>query len=126
MIFGGIKKYVRCTTWTTTKRPQKNVDRNIWLAVVWRSSSGKSLTAFYHSHFLPTRWNIDFRIAGYSAYCRNGWMTREEALQLMQKPPHIEEDLVEYVKKRLGFSDENFDDYDDLKTYKDYKTYKKP
>jgi len=84
-------------------------------------------TAFYHSYFLPTRWGIDFRIAGYSAYCRNGWMTREEALKLMQEPPHIEEDLVDYVKKRLGFSDQEFERLMTLpkKTYKDYKTYKR-
>lgn len=54
-------------------------------------------------------------------------MTREDALQLMQEPPHIEEDLVEYVKKRLGFSNSEFDRLMTLpkKTYKDYKTYKK-
>lgn len=83
-------------------------------------------TAFYHSYFLPVRWGIDFRIAGYSAYCRNAWMTREEALRLMQEPPHIEPDLVDFVKKRLGFSDAEFAVLMNLpkKTYKDYKTYK--
>lgn len=84
-------------------------------------------TAFYHSYFLPTRWGIDFRIAGYSAYCRNGWMTREEALRLMDEPPYIEPGLVDFVKKRLGFSDEEFERLMTLpkKTYKDYPTYKK-
>lgn len=84
-------------------------------------------TAFYHSYFLPHRWNIDFRIAGYSAYCRNGWMEREEALELMRQPPHIEEDLVEFVKKRLRFSDEQFEALMNLprKSYRDFKTYKK-
>jgi len=83
-------------------------------------------TAFYHSYFLPVRWDIDFRIAGYSCYCRNGWMSREQALELMQQPPHIEPDLVEFVKKRLGFSDAEFEALMNLpkKTYKDYPTYK--
>lgn len=83
-------------------------------------------TAFFHSYFFPKRWNIDFRIAGYSAYCRNGWMTREEALRLMQEPPYIEPDLVDFVKKRLGFTDQEFEALMNLprKTYKDYKTYK--
>lgn len=83
-------------------------------------------TAFYHSHFLPTRWNIDFRIAGYSAYCRKGWMSREEALRLMSEPPHIEADLVEFVKKRLGFSDAEFDRLMTLPkiTYREFATYK--
>ena len=54
-------------------------------------------------------------------------MTREEALQLMQESPHIEDDLVEYVKKRLGFSDAEFERRMDWpkKSYKDYKTYKR-
>jgi N-acetyl sugar amidotransferase len=84
-------------------------------------------TAFYHSYFLPTRWNIDFRIAGYSAYCRNGWMTREEALRLMSEPPHIEAGLVNFVQKRLGFSEDEFERLMTMpqKTYKDYITYKK-
>lgn len=84
-------------------------------------------TSFYHSYFLPNRWNIDFRIAGYAAYCRNGWMSREEALHLMNQPPHLEEGLLDFVKKRLGFSEEEFDNLMSLpkKTYKDYITYKK-
>ena len=84
-------------------------------------------TAFVHSYFFPNRWGIDFRIAGYSAYCRNGWMTREEALALMNEPPYIESDLVDFVKKRLEFSDAEFEQIMHLpkKTFKDYKTYKK-
>jgi N-acetyl sugar amidotransferase len=83
-------------------------------------------TAFYHSYFLPTRWNIDFRIAGYSAYCRNGWMTRDEALHLMSEQPYLEDDLLDYVKKRLEFSEGEFEQLMHLpkKTYQDYKTYK--
>jgi hypothetical protein len=97
----------------------------------WKWYGGHHLenrfTAFYHSYFLPRRWNIDFRIAGYSAYCRNGWMTREDALRLMQEPPYMEPDLLDYVIKRLGFSHEEFDALMALpkRTYKDFKTYKK-
>jgi hypothetical protein len=70
---------------------------------------------------------MDFRIAGYSAYCRNGWMTREEALRLMDEPPHIEPGLVDFLKKRLGFSGSEFEGLMTMpkKTYKDYDTYKK-
>jgi len=84
-------------------------------------------TAFAHSYFFPRRWDMDFRIAGYSAYCRNGWMTREEALSLMSEPPHLEPGLLEFLKKRLGFSDAEFEALMTMpkKTYKDYKTYKR-
>jgi N-acetyl sugar amidotransferase len=84
-------------------------------------------TAFVHSYFFPSRWDTDFRIAGYSAYCRNGWMTQAQALKLMSEQPHLEEGLLDFVKKRLGFSEEEFNNLMSLpkKTYKDYLTYKK-
>ncbi|ODS09943.1 hypothetical protein VSF3289_00181 [Vibrio scophthalmi] len=83
--------------------------------------------AFVHSYFFPKRWNIDFRVVGYSAYCRDGRMTREEALKLMKEEPHIEHGLVDYLKKRLNLSDEDFDDLMTLPKshYTEYKNYKK-
>lgn len=84
-------------------------------------------SSFFHSYFFPTRWQSDFRIAGYSAYCREGDMTREKALALMAEPPHIEEGLLDYYKKRLNLSDEEFDRLMNLpkKHYSEFKTYKK-
>lgn len=84
-------------------------------------------TAFFHSYFFPKRWHSDFRIVGYSAYCRDARMTREEALELMKEEPHIEPGLVEYYKKRLNLSDEEFERLmtQPKKYYTDFKTYKK-
>ena len=84
-------------------------------------------TAFYHSYFLPKRFGIDQRLNGYSALIRSGQMTREEGLKAMQEPAYLEPEIIELVKKRLGFSDEEFQGLMNLprKTYKDYKTYKK-
>ena len=83
--------------------------------------------SFLHSYFFPKRWNIDFRIAGYSAYCRDGRMSRDEALDLMNKDPHIEDGLLDYMKTRLKLSDQEFDHLMSLpkKHYSDFKTYKK-
>lgn len=128
MLFGGIKKIRPLYYMDYDKEAAK---RLLTEKYGWQWYGGHHLenrfTAFYHSYFLPTRWNIDFRIAGYSAYCRNGWMTREEALRLMNEPPHIEAGLVDFVKKRLGFSDAEFDRMMSLpkKTYKEYRTYKR-
>lgn len=128
MVFGQIKKIRPLYYMDYDKEAAK---RLLTKTYGWQWYGGHHLenrfTAFFHSHFLPRRWGIDFRIAGYSAYCRNGWMTREEALRLMREPAHIEPDLVEFVKKRLGFSDAEFDALMNLpkKTYKDYKTYKR-
>ncbi|MDO8943271.1 MAG: N-acetyl sugar amidotransferase [Desulfobacterales bacterium] len=128
MLFGGIKKIRPLYYMDYDKEAAKKL---LTEKYGWQWYGGHHLenrfTAFYHSYFLPTRWDIDFRIAGYSAYCRNGWMTREEALRLMDEPPHIEAGLVDFVKKRLGFSEEEFERLMTMpkKTYKDYVTYKK-
>jgi len=84
-------------------------------------------TAFFHSYFFPKRWQSDFRIVGYSAYCRDGRMSREEALELMKEEPHIEPGLVEYYKKRLNLSDEEFEHLMTIpkKYFTDFQTYKK-
>lgn len=127
MIFGGIKSIRPIYYMDYDKEAAKKMLAEKY---GWQWYGGHHLenrfTAFVHSYFFPTRWNIDFRIAGYSAYCRNGWMTREEALRLMQEPPYIEPDLVDFVKKRLGFSDAEFEQIMNLpkKSFHDYRTYK--
>lgn len=84
-------------------------------------------TAFYHSYFIPKRFGYDMRRLGYGAACRSGRMSQDEALSLLKEPPYMEEELLEYVKKRLGFSEVEFEQLMNLpkKTYRDYSTYKK-
>lgn len=128
MLFGRIKKIRPLYYMDYDKEAAKKLLSEKY---AWQWYGGHHLenrfTTFFHSFFLPARWGIDFRIAGYSAYCRNGWLTREEALNLMKEPPHIESGLVDLVKKRLGFSEEEFEYLMNLpkKSYKDYVTYKK-
>jgi hypothetical protein len=54
-------------------------------------------------------------------------MTREEGLRLINEPPYLNPKIVELVKKRLGFSDAEFEKIMNLpkKTYRDFKTYKR-
>jgi N-acetyl sugar amidotransferase len=128
MLFGRIKKIRPLYYMDYDKEAAKKL---LTEKYGWQWYGGHHLenryTAFVHSYFFPRRWDMDFRIAGYSAYCRNGWMTREEALRLMDEPPHIEPGLVAFLKKRLGFSDSEFEGLMTMpkKTYKDYDTYKK-
>ena len=84
-------------------------------------------TAFYHSYFIPRRWGLDFRINGYAGLVRSGQMTREEGLVLLAEAPYLEPDLLQYVKKRLGYSDGEFERVMTLpkQTFRDYETYKK-
>ncbi|MFQ5468993.1 MAG: N-acetyl sugar amidotransferase [Gammaproteobacteria bacterium] len=87
-------------------------------------------TAFYHQYFLPMRFGIDARLLGYCALMRSGQMTREEGLELMSKRPYESPDaleIVELVKKRLGYSNEEFIRIMNApkRTYKEFKTYKR-
>ena len=128
MLFGGIKKVRPLYYMDYDKEAAKKL---LTAKYGWQWYGGHHLenrfTAFVHSYFFPVRWATDFRIAGYSAYCRNGWMTREQALLMMQEPPFIEPELVNFVKKRLGYSDAEFESLMHLpkKTYRDFPTYKK-
>ena len=83
-------------------------------------------TAFYHSYFLPKRWGIDMRILGYSGLVRSGQMERGEAERQMALEPHLDDDILELVKKRLEFSDEEFDAVMALpkRHYSEFPTYK--
>jgi N-acetyl sugar amidotransferase len=68
-------------------------------------------TRFYQAHVLPTKFGVDKREAHLSSLIRSGQMTRDEALAELQKPLYDEETLREhstYVRKKLGFSDEEW------------------
>lgn len=84
-------------------------------------------TAFYHSYFIPKRFGYDMRMLGYAAACRTGHMTQADALARLKEDPYLEPELLEYVKKRLGYSDAEFERVMNLpkKSYRDYPTYKK-
>lgn len=83
-------------------------------------------TAFYHSYFLPRRFGIDQRVNGYNALVINGQMDKEEALKKLSGLPHYSNEDLNYVKKRLGYSDERFEELMNapLKYFTDFKTYK--
>lgn len=85
------------------------------------------MSAFMHSYLLPNKFNIDQRNNSLSALARNGFMSRSEALKIYNTPPFIEDELVNYFKKRLDITDVEFVDImkRPTKNYKQYRTYKK-
>lgn len=85
------------------------------------------ISAFSHSYFLPKRFGTDQRNNSISASVRAGIITREEGLKEYASDPYIEPELINYFKKRLQLSEEEFDKAMNApkKTYKDFKTYKK-
>ena len=84
------------------------------------------MTAFNHSVYFPQKFKFDQRDNSLSAAVRAGVMRREDAIKEFATPPHVEPDLVNYFKKRLGFTDEEYNSImsGEKKNYRDYKTYK--
>ena len=84
-------------------------------------------TAFYHTHFLPTRFGINFRQIELSALVRSGQMDRTVAAAQFIEPRVGDPELIALVKKRMGFDDAEFERVMTMpkKMYTDYPTYKR-
>ena len=67
------------------------------------------MSAYAHSVYLPSKFNTDMRNNTLSALVRSGRMTQKFALEEYDKPPIIENGLVEYFKKRLKLSSEEYE-----------------
>jgi hypothetical protein len=75
------------------------------------------------SYVFRVKFNMDRRKFNYSALIRSGQMTRERALELIQKPYVIEDEkVINLCIKRLGLTREEFDGFVAAppKTFRDY------
>lgn len=97
----------------------------------WQWYGGKHgenrYTTFFIYYYLPNKFNINFSLLEYSGLIRSGQISREEALKKIQELKQLDtRETVQLVKKRLGFTEEEFDKIMKLpiKTYRHYKTYK--
>lgn len=83
-------------------------------------------TAFFQSYILTRKFNIDKRKLHYSAKVRNGQITREEALKVIEKDPFTGgKELIDYCLKKLDLTQQEFVEImkSPIKSFKDYKTY---
>lgn len=82
-------------------------------------------THFFQSYLCPTKFNIDERIIEYSALIRSGQLTREEALEKIQKPLTFDKEMINYVISKLGLTQLEFQEIlvDPPKSFLDYPTY---
>lgn len=82
--------------------------------------------AFQHSVLGPQKFGIDSRANSLSASVRSGKISRQEALDELAGPPVVEEGLVDYMRKRMGFSEAEYDQimHAPIKTWQDFPTYK--
>lgn len=137
MAFGD---FLRWSTWNAIERTRPlywldyhKEDAKQFLAETygWKWYGGHHLenrfTAFYHSYFLPKRWGINFRQIELSALVRSGQLERDTAIEQFLAPRQGDAELIAMVKKRLGFSDEEFDAVMSMpkRSYREFGTYKK-
>jgi N-acetyl sugar amidotransferase len=98
----------------------------------WKYYGGHHLenrmTAFSHSVYYPQKFDIDFRSNTLSALVRTGKKDRDEAIkEYYETKPYIETDLIEYIKKRMEYSNADFEKVLKAtpKYWYEYPTYKK-
>lgn len=97
----------------------------------WSDYGGHHLenrsAAFLHMVHGPQKFDIDMRNLTLAALARSGAMSREEALEKYNTPLGDFPELVEYVKKRTGLSDAEYNNIMNgpKRTFRDFKTYKK-
>ena len=98
----------------------------------WKYYGGKHhesiYTRFYQGYILPTKFGYDKRRSHLSSQICSGEITRETALAELQKPtyaPSMQEEDREYVAKKLGVSDSEFDTIMRLprKSFSDFPSY---
>lgn len=83
-------------------------------------------TRFFEGYYLPVKFGFDTRKNVYSTQILAGTMSREEAIKLLEKNPYdpdLMEQDKEYIAKKLGVSNSEFDEIikGENKTPMDYK-----
>ena len=68
------------------------------------------LTKFVVSYYLPKKFGIDRRRTGLSALVRSGQIKREEAIEILNVPPILNDgvELKNYILDKLDISEEDF------------------
>ncbi|WP_282780617.1 N-acetyl sugar amidotransferase [Phaeodactylibacter xiamenensis] len=86
----------------------------------WKDYGGKHFesvfTRFYQGYILPVKFGIDKRKAHLSTLIFDGQIRKEEALKELQNPIYDEGLMAEdyeFVRKKLGFSEQEFENYFD-------------
>ena len=82
----------------------------------WKDYGGKHFesvfTRFFHSYYLYDKFGYDLRRAYCSAEICSGQLSRQDAINELEAPPapaSLIQDDIDYVKKKLGFNDKEFE-----------------
>jgi N-acetyl sugar amidotransferase len=109
---------------------KRSVDKVLEEELGWEDYGGhhheNNFTKFFQSYYLPQKFNIDKRKTELSALIRSGQISREKALNEIESHPYFyEKELIQYVIKKLGLSEKEFEEIYNLpvRTHNDYPTY---
>jgi N-acetyl sugar amidotransferase len=100
----------------------------------WQDYGGKhhesTITAFWQSYAMPTKYNMDYRRATFSSQICNNQITREEAIEKLKSISYDDESIDQqkaYVAKKYKISLEELEGFlvKPPKTYKDFPNQKK-
>lgn len=97
----------------------------------WQYYGGHHLenraTSFLHTIYNPQKFGIDNRNWSLAAEVRAGVVERSKAFEIYNTPLKLDEELIEYVKKRLNLSDEQYEKIMNgpKRSFRDFKTYKR-
>ena len=107
---------------------RKDAEQIIKNELDWVYPGAHYFDDLYHSfiaYIHRIKFNININITGDSALIRSGQMTREDGLERLKKPYHIENDkIIEDCLKKINISQKEFDEIMKLplKTFMDYNT----
>jgi N-acetyl sugar amidotransferase len=97
---------------------KKQVKQTIMRELDWRDYGGKHyesvFTRFYQGYILPRKFGVDKRKAHLSNLIFSGQITKDEALAELQQPPmpiELAASDLEYVTKKLGLSNLQFEEF---------------
>ncbi len=84
-------------------------------------------TTFWYQYFLPNRTTTDLRQLGTAALVRSGQLSRRDGLADLAEPVTCPDELLSLVKKRLKFSESEFDECmkKEIKTFRSFPNYKR-
>jgi hypothetical protein len=66
------------------------------------------MCTYFHGVYAPQKFDTDFRSNSLAALVRMGSITREKAWKEYNTEPRIERELLDYVRKRLDLSEEEY------------------
>lgn len=90
-----------------------------------RKHGESRFTKFFQNHYLPLKFNIDKRKIHCSSMVLSGLLTREQALEEINKPLYEDSELrddKQYIAKKLGITVNKLDEYISLPGH-DYSEY---